>query len=67
MKSTMLAFAIVASTLTAPIVSAQQTSAPEGSAVSMDKQLSQMQEHMKEMQQQLAKLRAPPTRMNAGS
>jgi hypothetical protein len=57
MRNTKLAVAIVAFALTAPIVSAQQMSAPEGSAVSMDKQLSQMQEHMKEMQQQYVEIR----------
>jgi hypothetical protein len=51
MKTSILAAAIVASSLTATIVSAQQMPAPAGSAMSMDKQLSQMQENMKEMQQ----------------
>ena len=47
MKITILAVAIVACALTAPSVSAQQMPAPEGSAMSMDQRLSQMQEHIK--------------------
>ena len=60
MKTSILAIAIVACALSAPIVSAQDNSAPTGPAnsVDMDKQISQMQEHMKVMQQQMEKIRA---------
>jgi paraquat-inducible protein B len=72
MKTSILVAAIVAGALAAPIVSAQDKSlsapiatahkkaAPVKPAMSMDmdKQMSQMQESMKTMQQQMEKLRA---------
>jgi TolA-binding protein len=57
MKISRLAAAIVACALTSVIVSAQEIPAPDRSAMSMDRQLSQIQESMKEMQQQIEKLR----------
>jgi TolA-binding protein len=59
MKTSILATTIVACALSAPIVSAQDKSAPTGPAnsVDMDKQMSQMQENMKVMQKQMEKLR----------
>ena len=60
MKTSILVAAIVACALSAPIVSAQEKSAPAKPAMSMDmdKQMPQMQENMKKMQQQMEKLRA---------
>ena len=60
MKTSILISAIVACALSAPIVSAQEKSAPAKPAMSMDmdKQMSQMQQNMKKMQQQMEKLRA---------
>ena len=60
MKTSILISAIVACALSAPIVSAQDKSAPAKPAMSMDmdKQMSQMQQNMKKMQQQMEKLRA---------
>ena len=60
MKTPILISAIVACALAAPIVSAQEKSAPAKPAMSMDmdKHMSQMQENMKTMQQQMEKLRA---------
>ena len=60
MKTSILISAIVACALSAPIVSAQDKSAPAKPAMSMDmdKPMLQMQENMKTMQQQMAKLRA---------
>ena len=60
MKTSILVFAIVAGALSAPIVSAQEKSTPAKPAMSMDmdKQMPQMQEKMKGMQQQMEKLRA---------
>jgi hypothetical protein len=59
MKTSTLIAAIVACALSAPIVSAQETSAPAKSAMSMDmdKQTPQMQENMKKMQMQMEKIR----------
>ena len=52
--------AVVACALSAPIVSAQDKSAPAKPAMSMkvDQQMPQMQENMKRMQRQMEKLRA---------
>ena len=66
MKSSILISAIAASGLLAacatppPVVSAQEQSAPAKPAMSMDmdKQMSQMQESMRTMQQQMEKIRA---------
>ena len=60
MKTSILVAAIAACALSAPIVSAQEKSAPAKPAMSMemDKHMSQMQENMKKMQQQMEKLRA---------
>ena len=60
MKTSILTMAIVVCALSAPIISARENSGPAGSAknMDMDKQMSQMQENMKEMQQQMAKIRA---------
>jgi hypothetical protein len=60
MKTPILISAIVACVLAAPIVSAQEKSAPAKPAMSMemDKHMSQMQENMKTMQQQMEKIRA---------
>ena len=60
MKSSILVAAIVAGVLSAPIVSAQKTSAPAKPAMSMsmDKQMPQMQENLKKMQQQMEQLQA---------
>ena len=57
MKTSILISAIVACALSAPIVSAQEKSAPAKPAMSMDmdKQMPQMQENMKKMQQQMEK------------
>lgn len=59
MKTSMLAAAIVACALSAPVMSAQEPAAPAKPAMGMDmdKQMSQMQENMKTMQQQMEKLR----------
>ena len=59
MKTSMLVVAIVACALAAPIVSAQEKSAPAKPAMSMDmdKQMSQMQENMKKMQGQMDRIR----------
>ena len=56
MKTSMLVAAIVTCALAAPIVSAQETSAPfkPARSMDMDKQMPQMQENMKKMQEQLA-------------
>ena len=55
MKTPILVSAIVAGASSAPIVSAQKKSALAKPAMSMgmDRQMSQMQENMKEMQQQM--------------
>jgi hypothetical protein len=53
MKAPILVSAIVACAPSAPIVSAQKKSAPTKPAMGMDRQMSQMQENMKEMQQQM--------------
>ena len=55
MKTPILVSAMVAFAPSAPIVSAQEQSAPAKPAMSMgmDRQTSQMQENMKEMQQQM--------------
>ena len=60
MKNSILSAAIVACVLYAPIVSAQGQSPPAKPAMNMqtDKQMSQMQENMKLMQQQMDELRA---------
>ena len=59
MKSSILVAAIVACALSAPIVSAQEKSAPAKPAMGMDmdKQMPQMQEKMKAMQGQMDKIR----------
>ena len=59
MKTSMLAAAIVACALSAPVMSAQEPAAPAKPAMGMDmdKQMSQMQENMKTMEQQMEKLR----------
>jgi len=58
MKTSIFVATILASALSTSIVSAQEMSAPAGSAknIDTDKQLSQMQEKMKKMQQQMEKL-----------
>ncbi len=55
----MLLAAIVACALAAPVVSAQAQSAPAKTVMStdLDQQMSQMQENIKKMQQQMVKLR----------
>ena len=53
MKTSIMIFAIVACALLAPIVSAQEKSAPAKPAMSMDKDTSKMQEKMKAMQAQM--------------
>jgi len=55
MKISLLTSAIVACALSAPIVSAQEKTAPAGPAMNMDmdKSMSQMQEKMKAMQAQM--------------
>ncbi|MGP1680500.1 MAG: hypothetical protein ACTS6J_25520 [Burkholderiales bacterium] len=60
MKTSILISAIVACTLSAPIVSAQEKSVPAkpGMSMDMDKPMPQMQENTKTMQQQMEKLRA---------
>jgi TolA-binding protein len=59
MKTSILVAAIVACALAAPIVSAQELSAPAKPVMStdLDQQVSQMQENIKKMQQQMEKLR----------
>ena len=59
MYTSILVAAIVACALSAPIVSAQEKSAPAKPAMSMDmdKQMPQMQEKMKAMQGQMDKVR----------
>jgi len=58
MKTSMLISSFVACALSAPIVSAQDKSAPASPAMSMgmDKQMPQMQENMKKMQAQMDKI-----------
>ena len=58
-KTSILVAAIVACALSAPIVSAQEKSAPAKPAMSMDmdKQMPQMQDNMKKMQGQMDKIR----------
>jgi TolA-binding protein len=58
MKTSILVAAIVACALAAPIVSAQETSAPAKLVMStdMEQQISQMQEKLEKMQQQMEKL-----------
>lgn len=60
MKSSILITALIACALSAPIVSAQEKTAPAKPAMSMDmdKQMPQMQENMKKMQQQMEKIQA---------
>jgi flagellum-specific peptidoglycan hydrolase FlgJ len=60
MQTSILATAIVVFALSAPIVSAQEKTAPAGPATSMgmDKQMPQMHENMEKMQQQMEKLAA---------
>jgi hypothetical protein len=53
MKTPILVSAIVACAPSAPIVSAPKKSAPGKPAMGMDRQMSQMKENMKEMQQQM--------------
>ena len=53
MKTPILVSAIVAYAPSAPIVSAPKKSAPGKPAMGMDRQMSQMKENMKEMQQQM--------------
>ena len=61
MKTSILVAAILAGTLSAPIVSAQEPSqsapAKPAMGMDMDKQMPQMQERMKKMQQQMEKVR----------
>lgn len=58
MKTSVLICAAVACVLSAPIVSAQDKSAPAKPAMNMDmdKQMAPMQENMKKMQQQMDKI-----------
>jgi hypothetical protein len=58
MNTSILFSAIFACALSAPIVSAQERSAPAKSSMDMDKQMPQMQENMKKMQQQMEKFQA---------
>jgi len=62
MKTSILVAAMVACTLSASVVSAQEKTAPAkptmNMGMSMDKQMPQMQENMKQMQQQMEKIRA---------
>ncbi len=61
MKTSILISAIVACALSAPIVSAQErvpTPAKPGMQMDMDKQMPQMQDNMKKMQQQMEKIGA---------
>ena len=60
MKTSILVAAIVGSTLSMPILAAQDKAAPAKPAMSMEmnKQMPQMQENMKKMQQQMEKIRA---------
>ncbi len=62
MKTSILLVAMVACTLQASIASAQEKAAPAKPAMpmgmNMDKQLPQMQDNMKKMQQQMEKIRA---------
>jgi len=60
MKTSILVTAIVAGVLSAPMLSAQEKAAPAKPAMNMDmgKQMPQMQENMKSMQQQMEKLGA---------
>ena len=60
MKTSILISAIIACSLAAPMVSAQEKSAPAKPMMSMDmdKHMPQMQENMKKMQQQMEKLQA---------
>jgi len=60
MKTSILISSFVACALSAPIVSAQDKSAPASPAMSMgmDKQMPQMQENMKKMQAQMEKSQA---------
>ena len=60
MKTSIRAAAILACALSAPVVSAQEKSAPAMPAMSMDmdKQMPQMQENMKKMQEQMEKVQA---------
>ncbi len=55
MKTPILVSAVVAGALSAPIVSAQERPAPAKPAMSMgmDRQMTQLKENMKEMQQQM--------------
>jgi len=57
MKFSRLAAAIVVYSLTSPVVSAQELSVPDESAMSIDMQLSEMQKDMNAMLLQIAKLR----------
>ncbi len=60
MRKSLVAAAAIACTLSAPLVFAQDQSAPvkPATTMNMDKQMSQMQANMKTMQQQMDKLRA---------
>jgi hypothetical protein len=60
MKTSILVAAILAGALAAPIASAQDKHVHDKAAMSMgmDNQMSQMQENMKTMQQQMEKIRA---------
>jgi TolA-binding protein len=60
MRTSILVAAIVACALAAPIVSAQEKSAPAKLVIStdMEQQISQMQENIEKMQQQMEKLRS---------
>lgn len=62
MKTAILVAAMVACTLSASIVSAQEKAAPAkpaaGMGMNMDKQMPQIQENMKKMQQQMEQIRA---------
>jgi biotin-(acetyl-CoA carboxylase) ligase len=58
MKTSILVATIVASFLSASIVSAKEETAPAVQGMGMDKQMSQMQGDMKKMQQQMEKVRA---------
>lgn len=60
MKSSILVAAILASVLSTPVLSAQESLVPAKSAISMDtnKQMPQLQENMKKAQQQMDKIRA---------
>lgn len=59
MRTSMFVIAVIACVLSAPVTSAQEPAVPARQAMGMDmdKQMTQMQENMKTMQQQMERLR----------